>query len=85
MDQVHVAYSILLFGAAREIGGGAQLELQLPSPCSVGELRGVLNGRFPALGQLRSYAVAVDRTFAHDGVLFSPQSEVAVIPPVSGG
>lgn len=85
MDQIHVAYKVLLFGAAREIAGNARVELHLPTPCLVGQIRDALNAQFPRLHELRSYAIAVDRTFAHDDVMCTSSSEIAVIPPVSGG
>jgi molybdopterin converting factor small subunit len=85
MEQVSVTYRILLFGAAREIAGSAEITADLFSPCLAGDIRNHLNERFPKLREMKSYAIAINRTFAHDEVSCTPECEIAIIPPVSGG
>jgi molybdopterin synthase sulfur carrier subunit len=85
MEQIPVTYRILLFGAAREIASSSEISMELPSPCLVRDIRVHLNMQFPKMKEMKSYAIAVNRTFAHDEVACSPACEIAIIPPVSGG
>ena len=77
---------VLLFAEARERVGKACLEIELDSDTSVGDLKRALAARFPELSSLvdRS-AISVDQEYAADELTLHHQSEVAVIPPVSGG
>ncbi|RTQ46744.1 molybdopterin converting factor subunit 1 [Hymenobacter gummosus] len=77
--------TIALFGITREIVGAPQLELSVPEGQSVQALLAQLQQSFPALGQLRSLAVAVNNEYAEPGALLQERDEVALIPPVSGG
>jgi molybdopterin synthase catalytic subunit/molybdopterin synthase sulfur carrier subunit len=53
---------------------------------TVGDLRRGLAEALPALGAiLERCAVAVQGEFAADDVPLSPNVEVAILPPVSGG
>lgn len=77
--------TIALFGITREIVGSPQLELDVPAGQSVQELLAGLQQSFPALGQLRSLAVAVNNEYAQPDTLVQERDEIALIPPVSGG
>ncbi len=85
MEQIPLTYRILLFGAAREIASSSELSVELLSPCLVRDIRLYLNTQFPKMKEMKSYAIAVNRTIAHDEVACSPTCEIAIIPPVSGG
>ncbi len=77
---------ILLFGITREIAGKQKLTLPAAESVStVGELKAWLAGQYPALKQLSSLAVAVDNEYAENEVPLNAASEIALIPPVSGG
>lgn len=77
---------VKLFAVARNLAGVCELELQLSANATVAELRRSLVERVPALAPLLPYMqVAVDSNYARDDQQISPQAEVAVIPPVSGG
>lgn len=77
---------LLLFAAAKEIIGENQLTLQLPPSADVGTLKRTLVTEHPSLSDLvlRS-AFSVDQKYANNDTVINPQSEVAMIPPVSGG
>ena len=77
--------NILAFGITKEIFGAGSFSIELAEGCSVNELKITLEEKFPQLKQLSSFRIAVNREFAVDGQMISPQDEVAVIPPVSGG
>jgi molybdenum cofactor cytidylyltransferase len=84
MDTIHV--TVRLFALARERVGRSEVGLELPAPAAVADLRAALRDRFPELGPLWSCAmIAVDEEYAGDGVAIAGSSQVALIPPVSGG
>ena len=78
--------NILLFGITREIVGTPTL--RLPSDAgldTVADLKVWLMQTYPQFKALRSLAVAIDKQYADDDQLLTVHSEVALIPPVSGG
>jgi molybdopterin converting factor subunit 1 len=76
--------TVKYFAASREIVGTGEMVQELPDGATVGELRDVLFGSYPALSPL-VVKFAVNRVYApwdaelHDG------DQVALIPPVGGG
>lgn len=73
-----------IFGAARDIMGGRELEIEVTGQ-TVGALRQTLFAQFPPLKQLNSLLIAVNQKYANDEAAVSESDEIAVIPPVSGG
>lgn len=77
---------VLLFGITREITGKQKLTIpEEQAVDTVGALKNWLAQQYPAIGQLKSLAVAVDSEYADDHQPLNRQSEIALIPPVSGG
>jgi len=77
---------VLLFGIAREIAGQEMITVPTETNLdTVADLRSWLGKQYPLLQGLSSLAVAVDKTYADDDHKLSPDSEIALIPPVSGG
>lgn len=77
---------LLWFARVRQIVGAETTEWQLPSGATVGDLRRELTRRFPELAEfLPRCAMAVDAQYATDAAALRDGSEVACIPPVSGG
>jgi len=72
------------FGIARDIASADHITIDR-SITSVAELRSYLQSVYPDLSKLKSYMVAVDQSYASDDQLLSESSEIAIIPPVSGG
>ena len=77
--------SLLSFGIAKDITGQRFLDVELPAPASVADLRSVLVKRFPRLAELASVRLAVNSEYATEDFLLNENDEVALIPPVSGG
>ncbi len=77
--------TIRAFGIAREICGGASIQLELPNSATAGYLKQQLIEKYPRLGGLSSFLLAVNEAFAESNTTIGPNDEVAVIPPVSGG
>jgi molybdopterin synthase sulfur carrier subunit len=77
---------VLLFGIAREITG--KQKLNIPDEHQIETVAGLknwLSEQYPAMSQLKSIAVAVDSEYADDEQALNKESEIALIPPVSGG
>jgi molybdenum cofactor cytidylyltransferase len=77
---------VRLFAMAKERVGRSEISLELPSSATVADLRVALRAHSPELGPLWSTAmIAVDEAYAADDVPIAAGSQLAVIPPVSGG
>lgn len=75
-----------LFGAARERAGRHVLEVEVRPPATAGDVAAQLVLYHGELGDLlRTAAIAVDREFAKMETPVNEGSEVALLPPVSGG
>jgi molybdopterin converting factor small subunit len=77
---------VRLFARARDLAGADTVAIEVLPGATVGDLRKTLAARWPALASLlpRS-ALAVDNEWASDTLELGPDSEVALLPPVSGG
>jgi len=80
-----VRVRVRLFAELRERAAVSELELELPQGADLAALKRALEAAVPALGSLSHVRVAVDRAYAADDTRLTPQSEIALIPPVSGG
>jgi len=77
---------LLAFASASDVLGTGELELELPGPATVADLRAWLDARYPALAPLwPRLAVAVNGSIAGSDEPLSEGAEVALLPPVSGG
>ena len=77
---------LLLFAAAKEIAKSDQIEIEVAEGCTVEELKITLVAKHPELAELtKRSAFAVEQVFSNDQTQINANSEVAMIPPVSGG
>jgi molybdopterin converting factor subunit 1 len=77
---------VKLFAAARELAGTDTVELEMPERATLAELRVAVGKAFPPLQKIMPHAMwAVDAEYAGDDFVIGQRSEVALIPPVSGG
>src|SRR5262249_6487788 len=77
---------VRLYALAKERVGRAEVVLDLPLGSTVADLRAALRVTWPELGAVWSRAlIAVDQEYAGDDVALAPGSQLAVVPPVSGG
>ncbi|WP_313368229.1 MoaD/ThiS family protein [Sphingobacterium mizutaii] len=77
--------TVLGFGIAKEIFGSSEIHLDVNEDLNVGDLRSVLEEKYPQLNILKSYMLAIDEEYAEDSQIINSGNEIAVIPPVSGG
>jgi molybdopterin converting factor subunit 1 len=78
--------TVKLFAVARQRVGCSEIELELAEGATVGKLRGAIAEQFPLLAEVMRHArIAVDSEYAADTTAIGNRSELAIIPPVSGG
>ena len=77
---------VRLFARCRDLAGADRVTIDVGEKVQLRDVRTALARQFPALaGFLPRCAMAVNDQFANDDVELTAGSEVAVIPPVSGG
>lgn len=76
---------ILAFGITKDIIGGADLNLEVEDRTTIAALKEALGQRFPRFNELKSLAIAINNEYAEAEQVISPNDEVVLIPPVSGG
>jgi molybdopterin synthase catalytic subunit len=70
--------TVRLFAGLKERAGAPTVDLELPEPATVADVRSAFGADLP-------YIVAVNRVYADDAEAVGADDEVALIPPVSGG
>ena len=77
---------VLLFAGVRQRLGQSEVEVELSAPATVAQLRAAIVKAHPEVGEIVSACrVAIDQEFAREGDPIGAGSELALIPPVSGG
>ena len=77
---------VKLFAVAKQRVGRDFLEVALPDAATIRQLRGAIVEQVPALADVIAHSrFAIDSNYADDTSLVSAMSEIAIIPPVSGG
>ena len=77
---------VKLFAVAKELAGRDELELELDNSATVAGLRAAVEEKYDELRRILRHAMwAVDGQYAANDVMLTETSEVAIIPPVSGG
>jgi len=78
--------SVRLFAAVRDAAGCPLMDVELPEGADVAQLRREMSERLPDISDLIGRAMfALDNRYATDTEKLSPNADVALIPPVSGG
>ncbi|WP_406695060.1 molybdopterin converting factor subunit 1 [Singulisphaera sp. Ch08] len=78
--------TIRLFALAKQLAGQSVLTLNLPEASTVASLRLQIARDYPELAPLvPNLMIAIDSEYASDQMTIVKGSEIALIPPVSGG
>jgi MoaE-MoaD fusion protein len=81
-----IQVKLLFFGAAKEVIGSNELELQLPEAATTTLLLNHLTKLYPALSRFgSSLLVAVNQEYVKTDLKIENGDEIAIFPPVSGG
>lgn len=77
---------VKLFAVAKERAGSEVVTVEVADGATVADVRQALIAAVPALASVVPHALwAVDAEYAADTARVTEQSEIALIPPVSGG
>ena len=77
---------VKLFAVAKQAAGADSIELEVSEQSTVADVRRALMAAIPSLAPAVKFLMfAVDAEYAGDQTAVTPQSEIACIPPVSGG
>jgi len=81
-----VKVNVKLFAAAKDLAGSDSIEIELAEGAAVADVRLAVEARFPSLSRILSHSLwAVDAEYAGQQTPINVSSEIAIIPPVSGG
>jgi molybdopterin converting factor subunit 1 len=81
-----VKIQVKLFAAARQNAGRDTVEVELPEAGTVADLRAAIATQFPALDATARHCLfAINNQYVENDAGIPYGSEVACIPPVSGG
>ena len=72
------------FGIAREIIAKEEISLD-EAVQTVGALKDWILDSYPEMQKVNGFMIAVDHEYANDEKEITANSEIAIIPPVSGG
>ena len=75
----------LFFGMSRDLAGQSPITLELDNGITVKGFRELLVKKYPLFSEMDSFAIAVNESYAEEGLILSDNDVVAIIPPVSGG
>jgi molybdopterin converting factor subunit 1 len=77
---------VRLFAVAKELAGCETATVDVPAAATLADVRDAVGKQIPALKPVLHQALwAVDEEFAGDETAVSEYSDIALIPPVSGG
>jgi len=76
---------VRLFASAREAAGLGHLLLELPDGVTVRDAIAAITKLHPLVGEIRQMVIAKDREYVGLDEPLDEDSELALIPPVSGG
>jgi molybdopterin converting factor small subunit len=81
-----VEITVKLFALAKQLANSDTLVVSVAEPATVRDLRRAIGEACPPLaGLIVQMLIAVDSDYARDDTPVNERSEVACIPPVSGG
>ncbi len=77
---------VRLFAAAKELAGMDVLDVDVPEGAKVADLRQAIVERVPNLATIVRHSLwAIGTEYVGEDVEASPNADIALIPPVSGG
>jgi molybdopterin converting factor subunit 1 len=77
--------TVLFFGISSDLVGENQLEVTLEKAISVADFKDYLQEKYSSLDKIKTYAIAINESYATNDLVIKDNDVVAIIPPVSGG
>lgn len=75
----------MYFGVSRDQTNKDEEDLAVKENLTAGEFKKKLKEKYPKLEDIQSFALAVNESYAEDGLILKEGDTIAIIPPVSGG
>ena len=76
--------SVIAYGIAKDILNERRLAFEFVGD-NIGQLKAALIEQYPDFAKLQSLSFAVNEEYQDDDFSLQDQTEVVIIPPVSGG
>jgi molybdopterin converting factor subunit 1 len=77
---------VKLFAVAKDLAGRDEVAIDVPLGANIADVRAAIAAQHPMLQIVLSHALwAVNADYAADNTPINEQSNIALIPPVSGG
>ena len=77
---------VKLFAVAKQLAGSAAIVVEVPDGATVRQLRDALGQQYAELRDVTQRAmIAIDTEYVNNDAIVPKDSEIALIPPVSGG
>lgn len=77
---------VKLFAVAKQLAGSETVAVTIPNRANVQELRDAIGQQHTELQDITERAmIAIDAEYVNNDTIVPEQSEIALIPPVSGG
>ena len=77
---------VRLFAVAKELTGCEVISVDVPAIATLVDVQHAVAAAYPVLNRILSHAMwAVDAEYANHSAVVNEQSDIALIPPVSGG
>jgi molybdopterin converting factor subunit 1 len=81
-----VNVEVKLFAVAKQLAGSETVTVSVPNHATVRELRDALGQQYTELRDITHRAmIAIDAEYVNNDAIVPKDSEIALIPPVSGG
>lgn len=78
--------NVLLFAYLKEVAGKPVIAIELPEPATAATLLDCIKTLYPDVAnQVNYFKVSIDGEYVSGDAEIQQSSEVAIIPPVSGG
>ena len=75
----------LFFGMSKDLAGLSSESIEIDPDTTIAMFRKFLSQKYPSFSQMDSYSIAVNESYAEEGLVLLDKDTVAIIPPVSGG
>jgi sulfur-carrier protein len=77
---------VKLFAAAKEFAGSDEVSVDVPNAATIADLRQAIVTSFPSLQKIVPHSLwAIGPEYVPDDTKLTAASDIALIPPVSGG
>lgn len=73
------------YGIAAEILGKRQTILHVTPNHTAAQIKTIILERYPELGNINGFQLAFGNNFAQEEDIISGETQVSILPPVSGG